>query len=144
MVRLSPRASDVLTVLLLHDAEVVSEVIPPVELLMTATGVLPVRSAPSTEADVISELAVNNSVLANGRTADTNWLHVTVPSTGAVGWVPSRLVSTQGSTASLPVVTPGDSIAQPFQIVRFDSGESTACGGTLSSGALLQTSSTDL
>jgi uncharacterized protein YgiM (DUF1202 family) len=143
-IRTSPRATDLITVLLLQNAELTSQVVPPVELLMTATGTLPVRSAPAADEPLITELAVNNSVIATGRTREGGWLRVTVPATGAVGWVSAHLVSTQGSISSLPVATSSDAAAQPFQIAHFRSGESEACAGSLPAGALLQTPSTDL
>lgn len=143
-IRTSPQAIGVFNVLLLVDAELRSEVIPPVELVMQATGSLHVRVAPANDAAIIAELGVNSSVMANGR--HDAWLRVIVPATGETGWVSASLLRAQGNgdTRSLPEAEPGDAVTQPFQIVHLRGSASTACDGILPAGALVQTPSTDL
>jgi hypothetical protein len=141
---LPPPATDTLTVILLQSAALHSEVVPPAEMLLRATGALPVRVLPDADGEVITELRVNNGVIGNGRTPESEWVRVTVPETGEIGWVSAALVSAEGNLLTLPVGSPGDEVAQPFQTIHFSSNDSTACGGTLVAGALLQTPSTDL
>ncbi|MBI1259945.1 MAG: SH3 domain-containing protein [Chloroflexi bacterium] len=139
----SPRASDIMNVILLQDAELMSEGIPPVEVVVRATGALHVRSTPSSDSASIADFAVNNSLTANGRTRQGDWLRVTVPATGEIGWISAGLVSADGNLLTLPEAAPGDAIVQPFRSVVFTSSDYTACEGKLPSGALLQTPSTD-
>ena len=135
----SPRATDVVNVLLINDARFDQSCAAPVELTMQAVGALHVRASPASDAAVIADLAVNNSVIANGRSGD--WLRVTVPATGAVGW--AAAASLAGDARALPAVEPGAKVAQPFQIVAFRSNGNPACGDLLPAGALLQTPSTE-
>ncbi|MEO8396611.1 MAG: SH3 domain-containing protein, partial [Chloroflexota bacterium] len=142
-IQTSPRVNDVMTVLLLQDAQLESEVTPPVEIVVRATGALHVRNAPSADSASIADFSVNNSLTTNGRTHQGDWLRVTVPATGETGWISAGLVSAAGNILTLPEVAPGDTIIQPFQSNVFHSGDHTACDGKLPSGALLQTLSTD-
>ena len=142
-IQTSPRVNDSMTVLLLQNAELESEVTPPVEIVVRATGALHVRAAPSADSTSIADFGVNNSLTANGRTHQSDWLRVTVPATGTIGWTSAALVSAAGNILTLPVAAVGDTVAQPFQVVHFTSSDHTACAGKLPSGALLQTPSTN-
>ena len=139
----SPRVNDVVTVLLLQDAELRSEVTSLVEIVVRATGALHVRTEPSSESAALADFAVNNSLTANGRTHQGDWLRVTVPATGEIGWISAALVSASGNILTLPEAVSGEVVAQPFQIVAFSASNQRACDGKLPSGALLQTPSTD-
>ncbi len=139
----SPRVTDRINLLLINDVQLLNEVAPPNELSFRATGALPIRNAPLTDAPVITELAVNNGVVANGRTREADWLRVRVPATGEIGWASARLVATTGNLLSLPVVTTNEIVEQPFQRLQIQGGGDRLCGDTLHGGALMQTPSTD-
>ncbi len=139
-VRTSPRATDVLTMLLIGDANVESQVVPPVEQIMQAAGSLNLRAAPAEDAPILATLGINNRVVANGRYG--NWVRVVNPANAATGWVASSLLS--GDVSRLESVEPGDMVAQPFGVFFLSVGVGTACGESLRDGALMQTPSTDL
>jgi hypothetical protein len=142
-IRTSPRASDVVILLLLQAVALRSEVTPVNEVVMQATGALNVRALPANDGEVIASLGVNSSVLATGRS--DNWLRVTIPTTGASGWAAASLLAAVngGNTQSLPQVQPGDVLLQPFERFSLTMGDATACEGQLRAGVLMQTPSTD-
>ena len=142
-IQTSPRVNDVVNVVLLQDAELTSQVIPPIEMIVRATGALHVRAAPSSDSAALADFAVNNSLTANGRTHQGDWLRVTVPATGEIGWISAALVRVTENILSLPEAVSGETVAQPFQILDFSSSDHSGCNGKLPSGALLQTPSTD-
>lgn len=138
--RTSPRATDVLTMLLIGNADVESQVTPPVEQIMQAAGSLNLRAAPADDAPILATLGINNRVVANGRSG--SWLRVTIPTTGETAWVKASLLS--GDTGGLPAVQQGDAVAQPFGVFVLSVGMATTCDASLRDGALLQTLSTEL
>ena len=142
-IQTSPEVTDVVTMLLINDAELHSEVVPPIELVMQATGSLTVRAAPANEAEVVASLGVNSSVIATGR--HDNWLRVTIPTSGASGWASASLlnVSSEGGVQNLPEVEANEELLQPFEHTTLRIGSSAACEGLLHAGALMQTPSTD-
>ncbi len=62
-----------------------------------------VRAQPSNDVPGIVQLSWNASGQATGRTADNNWVQVTIPS-GQSGWVAASAVSLEGDIATLPAV----------------------------------------
>jgi len=142
-IQTSPGAMDTVTLLLVQDAEVRSEVVPPVELVMQATGSLTVWRAPTNDAEAIASLGVNSSVIATGRRG--SWLRVSVPATGVSGWVSASLLSAPngGGIQTLPEVEANEELLKPFEHLAIHIGNATACDGLLHAGVLMQTPSTD-
>ncbi len=70
----------------------------------TVTGIMGVnvRAEPSNDVPGIVQLSWNTSGDATGRTADSNWVQVTIPS-GQSGWVAASAVTVAGGVEALPV-----------------------------------------
>lgn len=84
------------------------------------------RSFPSTDGRVLGSAAVGSELLADGRNAAGDWVHVTYE--GIVAWVSSSIVTPVegGDISSLPVLT--DDSQTPMQASSFSSGiESSEC-----------------
>jgi hypothetical protein len=142
-IRTSPRATDLVSAILVENAEMVSEVYPLQEVIMQAIGTAHVRAAPDENGAVIAELSVNQRITANGTIQ--GWVRVIVPATGQSGWIADTLLRGDGDVSRLShVTTPLELVQQPFASARFNIGSSTACAGKLPAGLLLQTPSTDM
>lgn len=142
-IQTSPKATDTVTLMLVQDAEVRSEVVPSVELVMQATGSFTVRRAPTNHAEAIASLGVNSSVIATGRY--DSWLRVSVPTTGVSGWASASLLSALNGARiqTLPEVEANEELLEPFEHLAIHIGNATACEGLLHAGVLMQTPSTD-
>jgi hypothetical protein len=81
------------TLHLFGDAQLEDLVPPTPEIQLVATGALNIRTRPELNADIVDTVAVQRTVLANGRTSDGAWLRVRVPGTNELGWVSHESVS---------------------------------------------------
>jgi hypothetical protein len=66
-----------------------------------------VRAAPSTDAAIVDQLIVGETMKATGRLADNTWLRIALPD-GRSGWVFSGAVTSSGELNTLAEVTPDD------------------------------------
>ena len=130
------------TVLLFGDVELQSVPIPPeLEVTVSATSAINVRSEPATSGTIISQLLPGADVTVNGRNEIGDWLRVRLPSDGGIGWVAATLVSiTAEDKEALAVVTADAPVYRPMQAFYFRSGVGDAqCAEAPESGILIQT-----
>jgi uncharacterized protein YraI len=136
---ITPDANSTLYAALVGGIQIINITPPRLELPAFAVGVLNVRAAPDDDAEVIVTLAVNQGVTVTGR-GEGDWLRISVPATGAVGWVQSSLLTVQGNVGELEIAVPGELVLQPFQHFNLMSNDvEDTCGGALPNGILLQT-----
>jgi hypothetical protein len=116
---------------------------PGVRLTITPAGSnnLNIRAQPSTSAAIIGTLAPGATLVAVGRTAAGDWLHVELED-GDTGWIFAQLVTGEGDLATLAVVE-GDAagpVYGPMQQFVFRSGvQDRPCEQAPDSGILIQT-----
>jgi hypothetical protein len=124
--------------LLFGDASIENQVMPLPELAGFAKGALNIRRAPENNADIITSLAVNKAVIANGRTQAGDWLRIHVPNSNDLGWVSADVVNPEGNLLNLTVLDVDTPVFRPFQLFKVTTGETSFCGGALPSGLLFQ------
>ncbi|MEL6270947.1 MAG: SH3 domain-containing protein [Chloroflexota bacterium] len=99
------------------------------------------RSFPSTDGRVLASAPAGAELLADGRTAAGDWVHVTFEDT--VAWVSTSIVvpTDGGEISSLPVF--GDNAQTPMQSFVFTNGtEASACSDESPSMLVMQTPDT--
>ena len=101
-----------------------------------------VRATPSTDAEIIGQLIIGETVKATGRLADNPWLRIVLPEGGS-GWVFSGAVTISGDLTILPEVTPDDlapeKLYRPLQAFEFETAvEDAPCAEAPDSGILIQ------
>ncbi len=79
----------------------------------TVSGAVTLRASPSEQADEIAQLKDGVPVTLAGRTEDSNWLLLSIPAQGVVGWAPAGVVQNAGDVSALPLVD-GAREAQPL------------------------------
>lgn len=109
------------------------------EIPVTAKGTLNVRTTPHPDAEIITQLALNKGVVANGRTADGAWLRVYVPASEQLGWVARDVVSAQTNLDTLTLVDVSTPVHNPFQVMTVQTGHAALCDGEVAGGLLIQT-----
>ncbi len=109
------------------------------EVSVTAKGTLNIRSLPEANSEIVTQLAVNRGLIANGRTSDQKWLRVHIPDSQALGWVAVESVSAKQSFDMLSVVDRTSPVKRPFQVMVLKTGNAALCDGTVVGGLLLQT-----
>jgi hypothetical protein len=133
------------TFLLFGNVEIQNDVPPSdteVTVVLTASSYANIRSAPSTSAAVIGSLAQGDTAIADGRNADSTWLHIQIPGTNAVGWVSANLVTAQSDVSVLRDIdtTEAEIPFQPMQAFYFKTGiTSPQCAEVPPDGILIQT-----
>src|SRR5664279_4608565 len=84
------------TFLMFGDVQIQNAVAPGTQqatVQLTAKGNANVRSTPSTSGAVAGSLVKGDTITANGRTQDSTWLRIQIPSSSALGWVFANLVT---------------------------------------------------
>ena len=79
--------------------------ITPTPYAILRTGVLNVRSGPSTAYPVLGQVRTADPLVITGRNAESSWLRVCCVA-GQAGWIAAGLVEVQGALAGLPIVAP--------------------------------------
>jgi hypothetical protein len=130
------------TLLLLGDAEIENKVPPLPEIVITATGALNIRHMPEIDGEIVERLAINKTVIANGRTEESDWLRVKIPNTNDLGWIGADVGRADGDVRTLAVVGIDTPVYRPFQVMTLKTQEYALCDGALNSGLLLQTPNT--
>jgi hypothetical protein len=113
----------------------------PIIFEVTADGDINVRSGPTTNDSVVSSLANGDTVTANGRNPESDWLRVELAN-GEPGWIFAELVTTEGDISTLDIVDPLALVGplNPMQAFYFQSGIGDApCEQAPDSGILIQT-----
>lgn len=115
-----------------------AEALPMLEV--TANTYANVRRLPSADDFVLTSLAPAQTLVADGRLADSSWVRVMLPEMGETGWISASLVSTQEPLESLAVVTAGSTHYNPFQAFFLRTGVADAgCAEAPQSGIMIQT-----
>jgi len=130
------------TLLLLGDTTVQNDVPPLPEIVITATGALNIRHTPEINGEIVERLAINKTVIANGRTEEGDWVRVKIPNTNDLGWVGADVGRADGDLRMLAVVGIDTPVYRPFQVFTLKTQNSALCDGALNSGLLLQTPNT--
>lgn len=125
--------------LLLGEVSLLNEVEPTLEMTAYATGALNIRKTPEANGDIITRMAINQAVTANGRTQEGDWLRVHVPNSNDLGWVSTEVVNPTGNILNLSVVGLDTPVFRPFQVFKMRTGETAFCEGALLGGLLIQT-----
>lgn len=99
-----------------------------------------VRSAPSVDGIALGTLAPNDVTLANGRSADSAWLRITLPDTGTNGWAFADLLAVDGDLSELKAVTAAEPVYGPMQAFTLQTGiDDAPCVEAPQSGLIIQT-----
>jgi hypothetical protein len=88
--------------------------------------ILNLRAIPSTEGEIVGSMSWNESLPADGRTANNSWLHV--QSAKGAAWVFANLVTVEGEMSTLPVI--GGFVTEPMQGFTLQT-TTLSCGGGL-------------
>ncbi len=130
------------TLLLLGDTAVQNNVPPLPEIVITATGALNIRHTPEINGEIVERLAINKTVIANGRTEEGDWLRVKIPNSNNLGWIGADVGRADGDLRTLSVVGIDTPVYRAFQVFTLKTVENLLCDGALNSGLLLQTPNT--
>jgi hypothetical protein len=110
---------------------------------LTAKNTVNVRSGPSTNDGVVATLVAGETVTADGRNPDSDWLRVQLED-GTPGWVFGDLVTVDGDGATLTLVDPlalvppASENAQITEAFYFKSGVSESACAEAPNGLLIQ------
>ncbi len=115
--------------------------VPPVPALaVSSTGLLYLRATPADDGDILKELGLRDTVIANGRTRDGLWLRVFVPGSNQLGWASTSLITSAAPVSALNVVDENTPFFRPFQVFDVQTGADDAwCDRAPQSGLLIQT-----
>ncbi len=108
---------------------------------LVASGTLNIRATPEINGEILRQLPLRATLVADGRTQDNRWLRVQIPDTSAVGWVGVDVVTTDGDLSSLALADVNTPYLRPFQVFTLETpveGD-PPCNGAPRSGILLQT-----
>lgn len=132
-----------ITLLLFGDATLTNQVPYVPEIMITSIGTLFVRATPEPEGEIITQLGLRDTALANGRTDDGRWLRITIPNTNQLAWVSRDVLTTQEDINHLDIVDETTPFFHPLQVLSLQTGTHDApCPGTPESGLLIQTPNT--
>jgi hypothetical protein len=109
------------------------------EYVVRATGSLNIRRTPEIDGEVLERMAINKTVIANGRTEDGQWLRVRIPNSNDLAWVSVEVVSSEDDLNTLAVVDLSTPLYRPFEVFTLHSADAGLCDGQLAGGLLLQT-----
>lgn len=124
---------------LFGDTRLQNQVEPLLEITAFAIGSLNIRQTPDDDAHIITTLAVNKAVIANGRSDDGRWLRVHIPNSNDLGWAALDVLNPEGNVLNLPVVALDTPVYRPFEVLTLTTASASACDGALPAGLLLQT-----
>ena len=104
-----------------------------------STGVLNIRAIPDTGGDILAQVPLRTSLVANGITGEGQWLRVEIPDTSEIGWVARDVIVTGGDLSTLNVVDIDTPFLRPFQVFSLITGQDDApCDTAPESAILLQ------
>lgn len=129
------------TVLLFGDVEMDNAAKPLTQLKLTIPAPVNVRLRPSKDAKILQSFPKGQTLVANGRLADSSWIRVLVDDAQHdVGWVSAEVVRQAGDLSTLTVVTASEPVFGPMQAFTFRSGVGDRpCETAPDSGILIQT-----
>lgn len=109
------------------------------QIPVMATGTLNIRNTPEADGEIITQLALNKGVVANGRINNSEWLRVYIPDSEQVGWASREVVSAQENLDALAIVDVETPIYNPFQVMTVQTADAGLCDGSVQGGLLIQT-----
>ncbi len=128
-----------ITFLLFGEAQITDLEDPVQTVLVTSTGTLNIRAEPDGRGEIIEQLPVRESAVANGRDEEGNWLRVRIPGTESFGWVGRDVASLDGNPDALQIVETDTPLFRPFEVIELATRHSELlCPGSFGSGVLLQ------
>lgn len=137
---LSQRSS---LMLLFGTAALTNHVLPMRVVTVTAQSIINIRQMPRADANILMRAAIYTSLRADGRSSDSQWLRVYVPTTDQVGWVSAELVTAATSVDALPMIDSDSPLRLPFDEMTLSTFDNAIMSGSsctaASSGLLLQT-----
>lgn len=137
---LAREAGRSVTVLLFGDAEITTEADLLALVELTAEGSVNVRDLPDGDGDILQQLTLRETIIADGRSEDGAWLRVRLAD-GRIGWVGTDAVTPDGDVFTLAIVDGAVPVYTPFQVFTLRTGAGDARCATLpQSGALIQSS----
>jgi hypothetical protein len=142
LANLTQQRPEEVTLLLFGDVSVEDTSEPRVELEVTVNEdfAARIRNVPSINSLVIDVAQPGENVMAVGRLEDNSWIRVKEDELGRVGWVAADLLMLDGlDVESLTVDEADTPYFGAMQAFLFESGQSNACGSTISDGLLIQT-----
>ncbi len=101
-----------------------------------------IRVSPSTSSLILGSAAVGETLTADGRNADSSWLHVKIPDNNALGWIRADLVTPASDVSALNIIDPTQQQTglTPMQAFYFKTGiTQTGCEQAPQDGILIQT-----
>jgi hypothetical protein len=129
------------TFLMFGDVEVRNGIEPPDPVPVTASGAVFVRHQPDTTSTTFAVLPRGQVVDAVGRTADNEWLYVSLAAEGERGWIAADSINADAGVSSLNIVNPEIAHFGPMQAfyLQTGQGEEPECEELPESGMLIQT-----
>ena len=128
------------TFLLFGDVDIQNNVTRNETIDVTAIAYSNVRLRPSPNAGVIGVLQPGEITAANGRTENSEWVRVSLPETGRVGWTYVPNLRSEQSIESLEIVDANGPYFGPMQAFFLSSGvDDAGCPESPQSGLLIQT-----
>jgi hypothetical protein len=106
--------------------------------VVKAIGNAKVRAVPQENSDILLEIAVNDTLIADGQSADGAWLRVKIPNTTNFGWVARDVITSPDDLTALNNRAETEDFQQPFANAFLNTGTTSACDGALPSGMLIQ------
>ncbi|NDJ75799.1 MAG: hypothetical protein GYB65_06040 [Chloroflexi bacterium] len=127
--------------LLLFGAVEIENLIPLTpEIMVSGIGTVLIRSAPADDADILAERGLRDTLMVNGRTADSQWLRLINPGTNDLAWISRSVVTSESDFYALSVVDENTPFYRPFQVFNLRTGTDDAwCDEAPQSGLLIQT-----
>lgn len=136
-----PDAAEKQVTVLAFGAATIENLVPPTpRQVLTALGTVNIRVLPALQTDIVARRNIGQTLMANGITADGQWLRVAIPNTDDLGWVGVEVVSSSGDVRALEVVTPETVLNRAFELLTIETdADFSACDETLPAGVLIQT-----
>ncbi len=114
----------------------------PVTVQLTTKGNANIRTSPSTSGQVAGSASKGDTLIADGRNADSTWLRIQIPDSSSLGWIFASLVTPTSDVSALSVVasTEAQTTFTPMQAIYFQSGiTQPKCEQAPPDGLLIQT-----
>ncbi len=130
------------SLLLFGDVEVKNAVRNLVTMNVTIPGKrnVNVRRQPDNQSFVMGTLKPGDTVVANGRSDDNQWISINLPDDGGQGWVNSSLIQGENDLSTLNTVRPDLAGYGPMQAFYLQTGsDQSSCAQASNDGILIQT-----
>lgn len=106
--------------------------------VVKAIGNAKVRALPQENSDILLEIAVNDTLIADGQSENGTWLRVKIPNTTDFGWVARDVIASSDDLTVLNNRAESEPFQQPFADVVLQTSATSTCDGALPSGMIIQ------